>query len=191
MESWRIILVVAISIALTVATTVVGGGEEDKAKNEEQCTEEKLSMAKCLPYMKGQAKSPTPVCCSGLKQILDSDKNCICVIIQDRNDPALGLQINISLSYTLPSACHVTADVAKCPAFLHLDEKSPEAQVFYQIDQALHKMGLASDPPSGPPTAGSDNNNSGRTTHFFGKRWLGLIKVVAHFFVMFYIFMLV
>ncbi|XP_010506349.1 PREDICTED: protein YLS3-like [Camelina sativa] len=186
MELWRIILVV-ISIALTMTTTVVGGGE-DKAKNEEQCREERLSMGTCLPYMKGQAKSPTPVCCSGLKQILDSEKNCICVIIQDRNDPALGLQINISLSYTLPSVCHVTADVAKCPAFLHLDPKSPEAQVFYLIDQVLHKIGLASDPPSVPPTAGPDNNNnSGRTTHLFGKRWL----VVAHFFVIFCIFILV
>lgn len=77
-------------------------------------------------------------------------------------------------------------------ALLHLDPHSPEAQVFYEIAKALHKIGPASDPPSVPPTPGSDDrNNSGRTTRFFGKRWLGL-EVAAHFLVIFfYIFTLV
>lgn len=112
MESWRISLV-AIAIALLMATLVSAG--EDKAKDKEECTEQLVGMATCLPYVQGQAKTPTPDCCSGLKQVLKSDKKCLCVIIQDRNDPDLGLQINVSLALALPSVCHAVADVTKCP----------------------------------------------------------------------------
>ncbi|KAF8101290.1 hypothetical protein N665_0208s0072 [Sinapis alba] len=151
-------------------------------------------MATCLPYVQGQAKTPTPDCCSGLKQVLKSDKKCLCVIIQDRNDPDLGLQINVSLALALPSVCHAVADVTKCPALLHMDPNSQEAQVFYQLANGLNKTGPASaptgsapEPTSISPTAGSDGNNSGRTTSLpsknhaqsFRKRWLG-VEVVAH-----------
>ncbi|KFK22172.1 hypothetical protein AALP_AAs71527U000100, partial [Arabis alpina] len=114
MESWKITLV-----ALIMATMVVlAAGEENKSIDKEACKEQRLGMATCIPFMKGQAKSPTPDCCSGLKTIINSDKNCICMIIQDRNEPDLGdlqNQINVSIAFTLPSICHVTANVAKCP----------------------------------------------------------------------------
>ncbi|VVB03339.1 unnamed protein product [Arabis nemorensis] len=205
MESWWRISLVLLATALITATMVASG--EDKAKDKEECTEQLVGMATCLPYVQGQAKSPTPDCCSGLKQVLTSDKKCLCVIIQDRNDPDLGLQINVSLALALPSVCHATADVTKCPALLHLDPKSPEAQVFYQLANGSNKTGLAS-PPTGSaaaptsmsPTAGSnDGNNSGRATtslpgknhaQRFSKQWLGR-QVVVHFFVILYIFFLV
>lgn len=113
MESWWRISLVLLATTLIMATMVASG--EDKAKDKEECTEQLVGMATCLPYVQGQAKSPTPDCCSGLKQVLTSDKKCLCVIIQDRNDPDLGLQINVSLALTLPSVCHATADVTKCP----------------------------------------------------------------------------
>lgn len=112
MESWIISLVLV--TALVMASTMVAAGE-DKAKDKEECTEQLVGMATCLPYVQGQAKSPTPDCCSGLKQVLNTNKKCLCVIIQDRNDPDLGLQINVSLALALPSVCHATADVTKCP----------------------------------------------------------------------------
>ncbi|CAH2058042.1 unnamed protein product [Thlaspi arvense] len=198
MESWRISLVLAIT--LIMATMVAAA--EDKAKDKEECTQQLVGMATCLPYVQGQAKSPTPDCCSGLKQVLNSNKKCLCVIIQDRNDPDLGLQINVSLALALPSVCHSTADVTKCPALLHLDPNSPEAQVFYQLANGSNKTGPASgpsgsapEPTSMSPIAGSDNgNSSGRTASLpgsnhaqsFSKKWLGL-EVVAHFFVILYI----
>ncbi|ESQ39060.1 hypothetical protein EUTSA_v10001638mg [Eutrema salsugineum] len=200
MESWRISLVVA-ATALIMATMVAAA--DDKAKDKAECTEQLVGMATCLPYVQGQAKSPTPDCCSGLKQVINSDKKCLCVIIQDRNDPDLGLQINVSLALALPSVCHVTADVTKCPALLHLDPNSPDAQVFYQLANGLNKTGLASaptgsapEPTSMSPTAGSDDGK-GRTTSLPGsnhaqsfiKRWLGL-EVVAHFFVILIIIIL-
>ncbi|CAA7050576.1 unnamed protein product [Microthlaspi erraticum] len=196
MEPWRITLM-AIAICLTMV--VVAG--EDKAIDKEACKEQRLGMATCLPYMKGQAKSPMPDCCSSVKQIINSDKNCICVFIQDRNDPDLGLQkqINNSITLTLPSICHVTfnVNVSKCPALLHLDPNSPEAQVFYAIAQAVNKISPASAPTSMSPTSGSDDdhNSSWRTSwpgiknraQIFRKRWM-VLEVVAHFFVILYIF---
>ncbi|EOA27912.1 hypothetical protein CARUB_v10024085mg [Capsella rubella] len=201
MKSWRVNLL-ATAIALVMFAMVVAAGD-DKAKDKEECTEQLVGMATCLPYVQGQAKSPTPDCCSGLKQVLNSNKKCLCVIIQDRNDPDLGLQVNVSLALALPSVCHATADITKCPALLHLDPNSPDAQVFNQLGKGLNKTGPASGPAGSAPepslTAGSDDGkNSGRTTSVpgsnhaqgFYKQWLGF-EVVAHFFVVFYIFTIV
>ncbi|ESQ39059.1 hypothetical protein EUTSA_v10001634mg [Eutrema salsugineum] len=200
MESWRISLVVA-ATALIMATLVAAA--EDKAKDKAECTEQLVGLATCLPYVQEQAKSPTPDCCSGLKQVINSDKKCLCVIIQDRNDPDLGLKINVSLALALPSVCHVTADVTKCPALLHLDPNSPDAQFFYQLANGSNKTGPASaptglapeptgsapEPTSMSPTAGSDDGKAPTTSlpgsnhaQSFIKRWLGF-EVVAYFFV--------
>ena len=55
---------------------------------------------------------PTPDCCSGLKQVLKDNKKCLCVNIRERNDPELGLQINVTVALGLPSVCHAPANVS-------------------------------------------------------------------------------
>ncbi|KVH89334.1 Bifunctional inhibitor/plant lipid transfer protein/seed storage helical domain-containing protein [Cynara cardunculus var. scolymus] len=92
----------------------VTSGADDKDK--EECTEQLVGLATCLPYVGGNAKSPTPDCCSGLKQVLNTNKKCLCVVIKDRNDPDLGLTINVTLALGLPTVCHAPANVSKCPA---------------------------------------------------------------------------
>ena len=87
----------------------------DPAKDREDCVEQLTGLATCLPYVGGQAKAPTPDCCSGLKQVLKSNKKCLCVVIRDRNDPDLSLQINVTLALSLPSVCNAPANVSKCP----------------------------------------------------------------------------
>ncbi|XP_061998793.1 non-specific lipid transfer protein GPI-anchored 14-like isoform X2 [Rosa rugosa] len=130
-RSERSVVVVVLVLMLTTTTTttvkVVDGGAVD------ECAQQLAGMATCLPYVGGEAMAPTPDCCSGLKQVLNKNKTCLCVIIQDRNDPDLGLQINVTLALGLPSVCHAAANISKCPELLHLDPKSPEAQVFYQL----------------------------------------------------------
>ncbi|KAM1007120.1 hypothetical protein PS2_003731 [Malus domestica] len=37
----------------------------------------------------------------------------------------------------LPHVCKAPANISKCPESLHLDPKSPEAQVFYQLEGAV------------------------------------------------------
>ncbi|KAF3954168.1 hypothetical protein CMV_020451 [Castanea mollissima] len=55
----------------------------DAAKDREECAQQLVGLATCLPYVGGQAKTPTPDCCTGLKQVLKDNKNCLCVIIRD------------------------------------------------------------------------------------------------------------
>lgn len=91
------------------------GANSDAAKDREECTEQLVGLATCLPYVGGTAKAPTPDCCSGLKQVLKTNKKCLCVIIRDRNDPELGLTINVTLALGLPSVCNAPANVSLCP----------------------------------------------------------------------------
>lgn len=104
-------LVVLMPVLLIISNTAMA----DKAKDKEECTNQLVGLATCLPYVGGNAKAPTPDCCSGLKQVLKDDKKCLCVIISDRNDPELGLNINVTLALGLPSVCHTPANVSQCP----------------------------------------------------------------------------
>ena len=38
------------------------------------------------------------------------NKNCLCIITKDRNDPELGLQINITLTFSLSSVFHAPSN---------------------------------------------------------------------------------
>jgi hypothetical protein len=106
---------VRLPILLFLISVMVSYTMEDAAKDREECTQQLVGLATCLPYVGGQAKAPTPDCCTGLKQVLNNNKKCLCVIIRDRNDPDLGLQINVTLALGLPSVCHAPANVSQCP----------------------------------------------------------------------------
>lgn len=84
--------------------------DQDKA----ECADQVVALATCLPYVGGDSKAPTIDCCTGLKQVLDKSKKCLCILIKDRDDPSLGLKINATLAATLPSACHSPANVSEC-----------------------------------------------------------------------------
>lgn len=111
--TWRsAAMVVVVCLAVLIGRC---GTKADPAKDREECTEQLEGLATCLPYVQGEAKAPTPDCCSGLKQVLKNNKKCLCVIVRDRNDPDLGLQINATLALGLPSVCNAPANVSKCP----------------------------------------------------------------------------
>ena len=99
-------LLVLMSVMEMVSYTMA-----DAAKNREECAQKLLGLATCLPYIGGQAMVPTLDCCTGLKQVLKDDK-CLYVIIRDRNDPELGLQINVTLALDQPSVCLAPAKVS-------------------------------------------------------------------------------
>lgn len=101
-------ILVLISVAVIYAMA-------DSSKDTQECQQQLVGMATCLTYVDGEAKAPTPDCCTGLKQVLKDNGTCLCVIIRDRNNPNLGLQINVTLALGLPSICHASANVSKCP----------------------------------------------------------------------------
>ncbi|XP_073282828.1 non-specific lipid transfer protein GPI-anchored 14-like, partial [Primulina huaijiensis] len=85
-----------------VTTPMLKSTAMDDAKDREECKESLLGLAPCLPYVQGTGKAPTPDCCGGLKQVLKTNKKCLCVIVKDRNDPNLDLNINVTLALGLP-----------------------------------------------------------------------------------------
>ncbi|KAH1052703.1 hypothetical protein GLYMA_08G232500v4 [Glycine max] len=148
---------------MLLTTIVVGIAMGDSSKDKEECTEQLAGLATCLPYVGGQAQAPTPDCCSGLKQVLKNNKKCLCVIIKDRNDPDLGgLQINVTLALNLPTACNSPVNVSKCPELLHMDPKSAEAQVFYQLEKGPSKNGTG--PAPSPSVGASPSSNQKANT---------------------------
>jgi hypothetical protein len=102
-------------ILVLLISVMVSSAIADSAKDIEECQPQLVGMATCLPYVNGEAKVPTPDCCTGLKQVLKNNKKCLCVIIRDRNDPNLGLQINLTRALGLPSTCNAPANVSQCP----------------------------------------------------------------------------
>ncbi|XP_027357269.1 protein YLS3-like [Abrus precatorius] len=121
----------------------------DSAQEKQICVEQLTGVSTCLPYLGGDAKSPTPDCCNGLIQAIKNNKKCLCIILKDRDDPDLGLKINITNALGLPSLCKAPDNVSQCPALLHLDPKSPEAQAFNQMGQNTNGGLISPHSPSG------------------------------------------
>ncbi|MFS7931866.1 putative plant lipid transfer protein/Par allergen [Helianthus anomalus] len=161
-------------LALVSVCHVTSGANE---KDKEECAEQLAGLATCLPYVGGNAKSPTPDCCSGLKQVLNTNKKCLCVVVKDRNDPDLGLTINVTLALGLPTVCHTPANITKCPELLHLAPNSTDAQVFYQYGHSSSGGASASSPTAsanastGGGVGASTKRPSGSTTGT-GTTWL-------------------
>ena len=101
---------------LVLMSVIVSYTMADAAKDTKECAQQLVGLATCLPYVGGQSKAPTPDCCTGLKQVLKDNKKYLCVIIRDRNDLELGLQINVTFALGLPSVCHAPANVSQCPS---------------------------------------------------------------------------
>ncbi|XP_057807599.1 non-specific lipid transfer protein GPI-anchored 14-like [Salvia miltiorrhiza] len=167
---------------VVLAAMVVAFASCDDAKDREECAESVVGLATCLPYVGGSAKSATPDCCSSLKQVLNTNRKCLCVIIHDRNDPDLGLTINLTLALALPQACNAPANVSQCPALLKLPPDSPDAQIFYQSGNATssHVAGDNVKPgaaPSNFTTEGSsveqESDGSANVNTFVGLKVFG------------------
>lgn len=88
----------------------------DFASDRAECTNQLVGLATCLPYVQGNAKAPTPDCCTGLKEVLSKSPKCLCVLVKDRDDPQLGIKINVSLALALPDACSTPAKISECPS---------------------------------------------------------------------------
>ncbi|XP_060196752.1 non-specific lipid transfer protein GPI-anchored 14 [Lycium barbarum] len=160
----------------------------DIDKDKEECANQLVGLATCLPYASGQAKAPTPDCCTGLKEVLDKSKKCLCILVKDRDDPSLGLKINATRALSLPTLCHSPPDVAnisKCLDLLHLAPNSPGAKVFQ--DFAKSAKGSTATPSTAvsgnsnakpASTVANDKSNGGDR-----RRWMGFMEMSMGFLV--------
>ncbi|XP_055819022.1 non-specific lipid transfer protein GPI-anchored 14-like [Solanum dulcamara] len=155
--------------------------DEDKAK----CANQLVGLATCLPYVSGEARAPTPDCCTGLKEVLDKSKICLCILVKDRNDPSLGLKINATLALSLPTLCHAPpnmSNVTMCLDLLHLSPNSPDAKVFQDFAQSAKGSITATSAPvsgnsNGKPANASANDGGDR------RRWMGFMEMTMGFLV--------
>ena len=102
-------------LVLTLILMNYDCAKADSAEEKQKCAEQLTGLATCLPYLGGDAKAPTPDCCDGLKQNIKNNKKCIRVILKDRDDPDLGLKINLTLALGMPSLCKAPDNFSQCP----------------------------------------------------------------------------
>ncbi|KAK8504807.1 hypothetical protein V6N12_033059 [Hibiscus sabdariffa] len=93
---------------------LAGFASSDIDQDKAECSNQVMGLAPCIPYVDGEAKAPTIDCCSGLKQVVDKSRKCLCVLIKDGDDPRLGLKINATLAAALPSGCRATVNMTDC-----------------------------------------------------------------------------
>ncbi|XVF69771.1 hypothetical protein PTKIN_Ptkin11bG0108600 [Pterospermum kingtungense] len=126
----------------------------DVNQDRAECANQLVALSPCLPYVGGQAKTPTMDCCSGLKQVLDKSMKCLCVLVKDKDDPSLGLKINATLAATLPTTCHAPVNITSCISLLHLAPNSQDAKVFEGYQKLTEGLGNATTPR--PGTSGNE-----------------------------------
>ncbi|CAN0899704.1 Non-specific lipid transfer protein GPI-anchored 13 [Linum grandiflorum] len=143
----RLILVAIVMAAAGIATASL---EQDK----QECTSKLMGLAPCLTYVTGGSKAPTLDCCSGLKQVMEKSTKCLCLLIKDRDDPDLGIKVNISLAASLPNTCHSPANVSDCVSILHLVPNSTDAKKFDGLDDLISKGINGSGTNTTTPTTG-------------------------------------
>ncbi|XP_062214283.1 non-specific lipid transfer protein GPI-anchored 14-like [Phragmites australis] len=118
--------------AAMMALVMAGVASGDFAADRAECADKLMGLATCLTFVeaKATARAPTPDCCAGLKQVVTASKKCMCVLVRDRDEPALGVQFNVTRAMDLPSICNVPATFSDCPKILNMSPDSPEAQIF-------------------------------------------------------------
>ncbi|KAE8808654.1 lipid transfer protein [Hordeum vulgare] len=164
---------------LAVAAAVAGPAVADFAADKAECADKLMGLATCLTYVQltATAPAPTPDCCSGFRQVLGTSKRCMCILVKDRDEPALGIKVNITRSMNLPSVCNIAATFSDCPKILNMSPDSKEAEIFKQYAREHEGKNTATTSPTAAAatttgTAGGKSVNAasgaGRHTVVFG-----------------------
>ncbi|KAL6966275.1 hypothetical protein U1Q18_032058 [Sarracenia purpurea var. burkii] len=156
-------------LAFTLILALVGfANSESDAK---QCENQLVGLATCLSYVGGNGKAPSSDCCDAVRQVVKNNMVCLCILIKDRNDPSLGLKVNVTLALRLPTTCNAPVDLTQCPVLLHLAPNSADAKVFDDFENNL-KGNNNSTPASNGNVATNGSNGEMKSEGGRVKRWL-------------------
>lgn len=79
------------------------------------CTSTLISLSPCLSYVTGNRSTPTTSCCSQLANVVQSQPQCLCVLVNGGSSNLGGMNINQTLALALPGACNVqTPPTSRC-----------------------------------------------------------------------------
>ncbi|KAJ3670178.1 hypothetical protein LUZ60_010502 [Juncus effusus] len=159
----------------------------DFAADRAECTNQLMGLATCITYVQGTAKAPTPDCCTGFDKVVGKGLKCLCILVQDRNEPQLGIKFNVSLALELPKKCDVPANVSDCPRLLKLPKDSQETKMFDQFAKEMNDSPSAStsSPVNGTPSttmATTTGKGTQSNTGVKSKKWIGSSCIFPLFF---------
>ncbi|GJN22970.1 hypothetical protein PR202_gb10580 [Eleusine coracana subsp. coracana] len=151
---------------MMVVMMMIGSAIGDFAADRAECADKLMGLATCLTYVqaKATARSPTPDCCAGLKQVVTASKKCLCVLVKDRDDPALGFQINVTRAMDLPDTCNFPATFSDCPKILNMSPNSPEAQIFNEYAKKHESKNGTAAPAAEAGSAGGKSTSTAPTS---------------------------
>ncbi|KAF7068423.1 hypothetical protein CFC21_074193 [Triticum aestivum] len=162
----------ALLMTLVVAA-VAGLAGADFAADKAECADKLMGLATCLTYVQltATARTPTPDCCSGFRQVLGTSKRCMCILVKDRDEPALGIKVNITRAMNLPSVCNIAATFSDCPKIINMSPDSKEAEIFKQYAREHEGKNAATTSPAAAAAAtGTTSRKSADATSGAGRR---------------------
>ncbi|CAH8392484.1 unnamed protein product [Eruca vesicaria subsp. sativa] len=66
---------------------------------------------------------------------------CLCTLVKDRDDPGLGFKVDVNHAMSLPSTCHVPANISQSPEeLLHLPPDSLASQILKQFTESSQNV---------------------------------------------------
>ncbi|CAJ2677447.1 non-specific lipid transfer protein GPI-anchored 6 isoform X2 [Trifolium pratense] len=147
----------------------------DINQDKEECTQKLIALANCLPFVSGEAKTPPIDCCTGVKEVVDKSKRCLCILVKDHDDPSLGFTINVTLALQLPNDCKAPTNLTQCIDILHLAPKSKAAKIFEDFQKTMEKNSTTTPITPVSNATGKGTNSTGEDKSgggSLGKRWL-------------------
>ncbi|RZC59713.1 hypothetical protein C5167_007018 [Papaver somniferum] len=137
---------------------------------QEQCTSQFGKVGACLTFATGKGPTPTPDCCSAVKDIRQHQAVCLCYIILETHKGESSLKdmgLKEDRLLALPSACKLAdTSVDKCPKLLNLSPTSPDYAFFTNITSpATSTTPSGSTATSATPAAAAKDDKSVGSIH--------------------------
>ncbi|KAM0950009.1 putative bifunctional inhibitor/plant lipid transfer protein/seed storage helical [Dioscorea sansibarensis] len=131
---------------LLIAFLFVDFARSDFTADQAECTNQLVGLASCLLFVqKIDIQSLTPDCCDDFRKVVRNSFKCLCVLIEDRDEPQLGIKVNITRALILPAKCNAPANVSDCPRVLKLPLDSSQAKDFKQFSDEMQGMGKSAE----------------------------------------------
>ncbi|KAI3977229.1 hypothetical protein MKX01_035959 [Papaver californicum] len=136
---------------------------------QEQCTSQFGKVGACLTFATGKGPTPTPDCCSAVKDIRQHQAVCLCYIILETHKGEASLKdmgLKEDRLLALPSACKLAdTSVDKCPKLLNLSPTSPDYAFFTNISSPATPTTPSSSSSKATPSAAAKDDKSVGSMH--------------------------
>ncbi|XP_009110357.1 non-specific lipid-transfer protein-like protein At2g13820 [Brassica rapa] len=141
---FAVIFVLCSISSSNAATTPPSGGAGDA--HSMPCIQKLMP---CQPYLRSVTPPPPASCCMPLKEIVETDVNCLCSVFNNV-DMLKSLNLTKENALVLPKACGANADVSQCKASTGTTTPSTSP-------------GTTKTPPASPAESGSTGGSASST----------------------------